>query len=159
MKVEKTLIQTLTCQLSSTFMQLLFSFDQDMKVEKTLIQTLACQLLSTLMQLLFSFDQDMRVEKTLIQTLACQLSSTLIQLLFSFDQDTRVKKLSYKLSLVNFHSRLTRTLLTGTCKPCLFLQVMILLIFPQSQWLSYPAYQLVTLLSFQAHLFVLAMLF
>ena len=79
--VEKTLIQqTLACQLSSTLMQLLFSFDQDMRVEKTLIQTLACQLSSTLMQLLFSFDQDMRVEKTLIQTLACQLSSTLITL-------------------------------------------------------------------------------
>ena len=49
-----------------------------MGVEKTLIQTLACQLSSTLMQLLLSFDQDMRVEKTLIQTLACQLSSTLM---------------------------------------------------------------------------------
>ena len=71
-------------KLSSTLMQLLFSFDQDVRVEKTLIQTLACQLSSTLMQLLFSFDQDMRVEKTLIQTLACQLSSTLMQLLFSF---------------------------------------------------------------------------
>ena len=80
MGVEKTLIQTLACQLSSTFMQLLFSFDQDMRVEKTLIQTLACQLSSTLMQLLFSFDQGMRVEKTLIQTLVCQL-------LFSFDKD------------------------------------------------------------------------
>ena len=45
-----------------------------MSVEKTLIQTLASQLSSTLMQLLFSFDQDMRVEKTLIQTLASQLS-------------------------------------------------------------------------------------
>ena len=43
--------------------------DQDMRVQKTLIQTLACQLSSTFMQLLFSFDQDMRVEKTLIQTL------------------------------------------------------------------------------------------
>ena len=89
---EKTLIQTLACQLSSTLMQLLFSFDQDKRVEKTLIQTLACQLSSTLMQLLFSFDQDKRVEKTLIQTLACQLSSTLMQLLFSFDQDMRVEK-------------------------------------------------------------------
>ena len=86
MRVEKTLIKTLACQLSSTLMQLLFSFDQDMRVEKTLLQTLPCQLSSTLMQLLFSFDQDMRVEKTLIQTLACQLSSTLMQLLFSFDQ-------------------------------------------------------------------------
>ena len=84
----------------STFMQLLFSFDQYMRVEKTLLQTLVCQLscnshttlvlvwpgheswenshtnsrLSTFMQLLFSFDQYMRVEKTLLQTLACQLS-------------------------------------------------------------------------------------
>ena len=34
-----TLIQTLACQLSSTFMQLLFSFDRNMRVEKTRIQT------------------------------------------------------------------------------------------------------------------------
>ena len=34
--------------------------------------TLACQ--SSFMQLLFSFDQDMRVDETLMQTLACQLS-------------------------------------------------------------------------------------
>ena len=47
-----------------------------MKVDKTLVQTLACQLLSTLMQLLFSFDQGMRVQKTLIRTLPSQLSST-----------------------------------------------------------------------------------
>ena len=33
-------------------MQLLFSFDQDMTVEKTLIQTLACQLSSTLKETL-----------------------------------------------------------------------------------------------------------
>ena len=50
-------------------------------LEKTLIQTFACQLSSTLMQLLFLFDEDMRVKKTFIQTLACQLSSTLMQLL------------------------------------------------------------------------------
>ena len=83
-RLEKTLIQTVSCQLSSTLMQLLFSFDQDMRVEKSLIQTLAYQLSSsTLMQLLFSFDQDMRVEKTFIQTLAYQLSSTLNTTLFS----------------------------------------------------------------------------
>ena len=70
MRVEETLIQIFACQLSSTLLQLLFSFDQDMRVEKTLIQTLTCQLSSTLMQLLFPFDRDMRVEKTLIQTLA-----------------------------------------------------------------------------------------
>ena len=45
-------------------MQLLFSFEQDMRVEKTLIKTLTCHLSSILMQLLFSFDLDMRVEKT-----------------------------------------------------------------------------------------------
>ena len=55
-------------------MQLLFSFHQDMRVEKTLIQTLACQLSRTLMQLLSAFDQDMRVEKTLVQTLSCHNS-------------------------------------------------------------------------------------
>ena len=80
-RIEKTRIQTLACQLSSTLMRLLFSFDQDMRVEKILIQTLACQLSSTLMQLLFSFDQDERVGKTVIQTLACQLPSIIIQLL------------------------------------------------------------------------------
>ena len=101
MRVEKTLIQTLACQLSSTPMQLLFSFDQDMGVEKTLIQTLACQLSSTPMQLLFSFDQDMGVEKTLIQTLACQLLSIHMQLLFSFDQDMRIEKIL--IQTLNFH--------------------------------------------------------
>ena len=34
-------MKTLACQISSTLMQLLFSFYQDMNVEKTLIQTLA----------------------------------------------------------------------------------------------------------------------
>ena len=67
-------MQTLASQLSSTLMQLLFSFDRGMRVEKGLMQTLASQLSSTLMQLLFSFDQGMRVEKTLLQNLASQLS-------------------------------------------------------------------------------------
>jgi hypothetical protein len=35
-------MQTLACQLSSTRMQLLFSFDQDTRVEKILMQILAC---------------------------------------------------------------------------------------------------------------------
>ena len=66
---------------------------------------------STLMQFLFSFDQDMRFEKTLIQTLASQLSYKLSllnshQLLFWFDQDMRFEKLSYKLSLLNSHQLL-----------------------------------------------------
>ena len=43
---------------------------------------ISSQLSSTLVQLLFSFDRDMRVEKTLMQTLASQLSSTFIQFLF-----------------------------------------------------------------------------
>ena len=74
MRVDKTLIQTLACQLSSTLMQLLFSFDQDMRVEKTLKQTLTSQLSSTLIQLLFSFGQDMTVVRTLVVTLSCRLS-------------------------------------------------------------------------------------
>ena len=78
-RAEKTLIQTLVSQLSSTFIQLLFSFDRGMKVEKTLMETLASQSLSTLMQLLFSFDRAMRVEKILMQTLASQPLSTLMQ--------------------------------------------------------------------------------
>ena len=50
-----------------------------MRVGKTLMQTLASQLSSTLMQLLFSFDRGTRVEKTLMETLACRSSwSTLI---------------------------------------------------------------------------------
>ena len=76
----------------STLIKLLFSFDQNMRVEKTPMQTLACQLSGTVMQLLFSFDRDIRVEKTLIQTLACQLSKTLMQLLFSFNQKMKVEK-------------------------------------------------------------------
>ena len=44
----------------------LFSFDRDMTVEKPHIQTLACQLSSPFIQLLFPFDQDVRVGKTLI---------------------------------------------------------------------------------------------
>ena len=65
------------------------------------MQTLACQLSSTLMQLLFSFDRDTTVEKTLMQTLACQLFSTLMQLLFSFDRSRQLRKLSCKISLAN----------------------------------------------------------
>ena len=78
MRVDKTLIQTLACQVSSTLMQLLFSFDQDMRVEKTLKQTLTSQLSSTLIQLLLSFGQDMTVERTLVITLSCRLSLRLL---------------------------------------------------------------------------------
>ena len=39
----------LTSNIQLTLMQLLFSFDRGMRVEKTLMQTLASQLSSTLM--------------------------------------------------------------------------------------------------------------
>jgi hypothetical protein len=71
MRVEKTLMQTLASQLSSTLMQLLFSFYQGMRVEKTLMQTLNSH--ATLVPT-FSFDRGKRVEKTLMQTLTSQLS-------------------------------------------------------------------------------------
>jgi thymidylate kinase len=84
----------ISSQLSSTLMQLLFSFDRGTRVEKTLMQTLASQLSSTLMQLLFSFDRGKRVEKTLIQTLASQISSSIVlvklyAMIFVFSQMTR----------------------------------------------------------------------
>ena len=62
-------MNTIACQLSSTLIQLLFSFDQGMRVEK---QTFACQLSSTLMQLLFWFDQDMRVDESKSLTRVCE---------------------------------------------------------------------------------------
>ena len=52
MRVEKTLMQTLTSRLSSIFMQLLLLFDQSIGVDNTVTQTFAFQLLLTLMQLL-----------------------------------------------------------------------------------------------------------
>ena len=76
-------------------------------------QTLACQLSSTLIQLLFSFDQDMRVEKTsFIQTLACQLPSTLIQLLFSFGEDMRIDKIVIKNYRLSTHIKAHATLVS-----------------------------------------------
>ena len=38
-RVKKTFIQTLVCQLSLIFVQVLFLFEQDKRVEKTLTQT------------------------------------------------------------------------------------------------------------------------
>jgi hypothetical protein len=76
MRVEKTFMQALASQLSSTLIQYLFSFDLAMRVEKTFMH--ANSRFSTLMQHLFSFDLAMRVEKTFMQALASQLSSTLI---------------------------------------------------------------------------------
>ena len=73
MRVEETILQTLACQISSTLIQLLFLFDQDIRLRETFLQTLACR---TSMQPLFSFDYDNRAEKTLT-TLASQLSSIL----------------------------------------------------------------------------------
>jgi hypothetical protein len=90
----------ISSQLSSTLMQLLFSFYRGMRVEKTLMQTLASQLSSTLMQLLFSFDRDMRVEKTLMQTLASQLSCNSCSRLTGAWE---LRKLWCKLSLLNSH--------------------------------------------------------
>ena len=58
---------------------------------ENLIQTLAYQLTSTLVQLLFSFDQDVRVEKTFTQILLVNSHQLSLQLLFSFDQDMRVE--------------------------------------------------------------------
>ena len=67
----------------SILMQLLLSFDQDMTVEKTLIQTLSCQLSSILMHstlvLSFSSEQDMTVHKTLTQTLASKLAKNILR--------------------------------------------------------------------------------
>ena len=74
--------------------------------------TLACQLSSTLMQLLFSFDWDTRVEKTLMQTLACQLSCNSCSRLTGTRELRKLScklslvnshQLSWKLSLVNSH--------------------------------------------------------
>jgi hypothetical protein len=57
--------------VSSTLMQLFFSFDRGMRVET---DSHTNSRFSTLVQLLFSFDRSMRVEKTLrMQTLASQL--------------------------------------------------------------------------------------
>ena len=108
----ENLMQTLASQLSSTHMQLLFSFDhEDMRVEKTLMQTLASQL---------SCNSCSRLTRAWeLRKLSCKLSllnshatlvlvwpgheswenshanscfSTLMQLLFSFDQGMRVEK-------------------------------------------------------------------
>jgi hypothetical protein len=122
-------LRKLSCKLSLLNSHAtLVLVDQDMRVEKTFMQTLASQLSSTLMQLLFSLtgawelrklscklsllnshatlvlvDRGMRVEKTLIQTLASQLSSTLMQLLFSLTGAWELRKLSCKLSLLKSH--------------------------------------------------------
>ena len=92
MRVEKTLIQTFSCQLSSTLIQLMFSSGKDMRVEKSFIIT--NYRLSTLINshaTLVLFDQDIRVERTLTNSRL----STLINYhatLVLFDQDTRVEK-------------------------------------------------------------------
>ena len=105
-RLEKTLIQTVSCQLSSTLMQLLFRIwpeheswelsHTNSRLSTLLINSHATLVLvwpgheswenfhtnSRLSTLInsqynsFSFDKDMRVEKSLIQTLAYQLSSS-----------------------------------------------------------------------------------
>ena len=110
-RVEKSVIQTLACQLASSRMQR-FSFNPDARVEKTLKKTLASQAISTLMQLMqklfdklsldnshqLSCNSYSRLTKTWelrklsLQTHACQHSLTLMQLLSSIDQDIRVQK-------------------------------------------------------------------
>ena len=77
------------------------------------IPTLACWHSSTLMQLLFSFDQDVRVEKILIQTIACQPScNSCSRLTRTWELRKLSHKLSlvnsYQLSC-NSCSRLTRS--------------------------------------------------
>jgi hypothetical protein len=61
----------ISSQLSSTLMQLLFSFDRGMRVDT---DSHTNSRFSTLVQLLFSFDRGMSVENTLrMQILASQL--------------------------------------------------------------------------------------
>ena len=81
MRVERTLVQTLASQLSST----LTSFDRRMKVERTLVQTLASQLSSTLT----SFDRRMNVERALVQTLASRLASSFDQAFTSISEGSK----------------------------------------------------------------------
>jgi hypothetical protein len=54
------------------------------------MQTFSSQLSSTLMQLLFSFDWDTRVEKTLMQTLTFQLSSTTFSFTSALGHEFRI---------------------------------------------------------------------
>jgi hypothetical protein len=101
--------QTFASQLSSTLMQLLFSFYQGMRVEKILMQTLASQLSSTLMQLLFSFDRGMRVEKILKEN---SRFTTLIVSCNSCSRLTGAWELR-KLSKQTFASQLSSTLINS----------------------------------------------
>ena len=100
-------------------MQLLFSFD--LTVDKTVMQTLACQLPSAIMQLLFSFDGDTRVHKNLMRPLACQVSYTFDQrLTFAMNDNifTRVRSgttfFQFITSDVSVTIFITRRLLGGT---------------------------------------------
>ena len=121
-RIDKTPVQTqLACQLSSTLMQLLFSFNQNTRVKKTLIQTLhACQLSSKscsrltrtweLRKLLYKFLLvNSHATPGLVWTFSWNISlnicntSSIMQILFSFDQDRRVEKTVIQLWLVNFH--------------------------------------------------------
>ncbi len=99
MRVEKTLLQTLACQLLSTLTQLLLSYDLKLTCKLSLLNShqLSCNSCSRL-----TGTRELR--KLFMRTLASQRSLTLMQLLFSFDRDTRAeKKLTCKLSFANSH--------------------------------------------------------
>ena len=74
MRVERRIIQTRASQFSTTLVQLLLSFNQDMKVETLVKLFVVNSNQLTLVQLLLSFDHDMGVKEALIQTVVCQLS-------------------------------------------------------------------------------------
>ena len=76
-------------------------------------QTLGCQLLSTLVQLLFSFDHDMRVEKILIQTHAFNLIKKVIESLYmQTTANFTFRHWRYYLSFSSQHTKKTSNLNT-----------------------------------------------
>ncbi len=115
MRVERTLVQTLASQLSSTlilvwpaheswensransrFSTLVYSLPRLTGAWE--LRELSCKLSLLNSHLLSSsFDRRMRVERTLVQTLASQLSSTLTSLTGARE----LRELSCKLSLLN----------------------------------------------------------
>ena len=135
-RVDKTPVQTLACQLSSTLMQRLFPFNQDTRVKKTLIQTLhACQLSSKscyrltrtweLIKLLYKLLLvNSHATPGLVWTFSWNISlnicntSSIMQILFSFDQDRRVEKTVRKTLACQFSSTLKQFCyrITRTCK-------------------------------------------
>ena len=92
MRVEKTLVQTLASQLSST----LTSFDWRIRVERTLVQTLASQLSSTLI-LVWPAHESWENSR------ANSRFSTLIYSHPRLTGASELRELSCKLSLLNSH--------------------------------------------------------